>query len=121
MGPGVVTPVQQSRDHLKRKQDGCQDEIGDTLQWIMFGFFAFGHRMGLAPKDSIPIIADDQQHLFGGGNVLPPLTGRDNPEHEKQKGNQPGVADKIVHFNGSLKTEQGVQPFDLKTGDQTWI
>ena len=116
--PGVISPVKQTGNHLDRQQDGSQNQIGDSLQRIVLGVLAFGHGVSFTAEDSIHVITDHPKHLFSGGNILPPFPGGKDPEYEKQEGDQPGVADKIVYLDRCLKSKKAVKAFDFKTGDQ---
>ena len=58
-----------------RKQDGSQNQVGDSLQRVVFGIFALGHRMRFTAKDAIEVIPYNLYHFFGGGNILLPFPG----------------------------------------------
>jgi hypothetical protein len=74
--------------------------------------------MGFAAKNPVQVVAAHRKHLFGGGHILPPFPGGKDPEYEKQKGDQPGIADKVVYFDRRLEAKKAVKAFDFKTGDE---
>jgi transcriptional regulator with PAS, ATPase and Fis domain len=84
----------------------------------VFGFFPLGHWMRFTPENSVSVVPDNRQHLFGGWNILLPLTGCKNPEDKKGKGNQPGEADIIMYIHGLFKSEQGVKAVNFQPGDK---
>ncbi|VTR67931.1 hypothetical protein DESC_660058 [Desulfosarcina cetonica] len=84
----------------------------------MLGLLALGHRMAFALEDPVTVIQNHLEHLLGGGNVLFPLAGGEDPEDKKDESHQPGESDGVVHLHRRVEAQEGKGTMHFESGDQ---